>query len=1420
MTYLNFRDQLCICHLHLRSDNTCFEMQTLIRSILLLKLNCLHLKTFPMLTNDEHIACSVLESEQIENDEKTIKGINQTEDEIRAICLVGSVAHDDKLKEVLKTVFNLLVYESEKGVEYISQKDVAFVLENFCGPDFNYLYHAGRRIFGPTIIFESSQSSAKLPIKSRPLYCNAMKEVTVCFAGLHDKKVLSNVVDLVHHMGGSVRKNFTMSVTHVVTNTTQSSKYRLAVGMGKAVMHVDWIFKMWERRSNAHVSALSPDWSCFKLKPFFALKLYFRGFLPNEENHMKELAIQNGAVVTDCNACTHFVVDPSVRYEDLTDSDRNLQCRFVTAEWFWLSIQLDICANEDMYTLMDKDQKCRKRSKSPAVFENKRHAKRLSEFHGSGDLNPFSSHCSSLDVSSDYSSMLGDQMFSSEDLDNLMKSPKKGMSKRQQIAVEMLQTEFKYVQVLHTIITIYKEPLESPDSTVGGHLLDSAEMKLIFGNLPPIYVIHQKLHKELANLIAHWSEDRCIGNVWLQHADELVKAYPPFVNFYERTKETLNKCDKSKPRFHAFLKARQNRPESNRESLQELIIRPVQRLPSVILLLSELLKNTDKANKDYQCIAKAIDALKRVLTHINEDKRKTEGQVKLFDIVNEIENCPPYLLSSQRQFITSISVTSLSHGFVKKGSQCVFYLFNDCLEVAKSRQKTNGREETRTLHATLKPYKHAELLFLSNIRRVIDVTCFEEASNIFCLTIRNNMGDTNYPFQLVDETANEARRMFLEKLCDQVLKTVGRVDFCLQSLQSADADGDSDLALTIQKAIKHLKYGGRRLSRAFSFNKTQTSLRRAVSQIAVNVGGHLRRMSRSNLRLPLQQIHEEAQQQQSSSSLFFTNHHIRHRFPVVNYLTASVSAVSSIKRWKHRMQKMDWLLVHIDFLIDYMSTLTVEKLYNDIRMFVFSCFLASIHLIDWCRRLYNVTFGELEPWQISAYTFCAFSVFLWLDKFFHCEEAFVVRLEKTLFRTARRLPWVKRKISVQLSKTRQSVQMELQKNDPDPEFIRHLPDRGFDQNDIIAKAERYQKAGTFDFSKGKVSGAVYNANVELLSLNAEIMKLFCWSNPLHPDIFPGIRKMEAEIVRMVCNMFNGGNNACGTVTSGGTESLILACLAYRNRAYGRGNKDPEIVVPISAHGAFDKAAQMLRLRIRHVPLEAGTFKVDLDKMKQMITKSTCMYGFSTKGTSVLMYRNKLYQRYQYFCQPNWPGGIYATATVAGSRNGANSASCWATMLHFGIHGYVQCTRKIIRTARYIERKLREVKGIYIFGHPRVSVVAFTSYVFDIYAFASQMGDRGWSLNLLQLPPAVHFCITMNQTQEGVAHSFIEDATAVAEALLEDPSKSNDISGAAALYGSSQTLPDRTLVNEIACAYLDACYATETKCDPDDLDGLI
>lgn len=120
----------------------------------------------------------------------------------------------------------------------------------------------------------------------------------------------------------------------------------------------------------------------------------------------------------------------------------------------------------------------------------------------------------------------------------------------------------------------------------------------------------------------------------------MVKAYPPFVNFFEQTKEVLSMSDRSKPRFHAFLKLGQSNPKCRRQSLQELLIRPVQRLPSISLLLNDLLKQTAKSNPDYGELEKALSTIKEVMTHINEDKRRTEGQVVLFDIFNDIENCP------------------------------------------------------------------------------------------------------------------------------------------------------------------------------------------------------------------------------------------------------------------------------------------------------------------------------------------------------------------------------------------------------------------------------------------------------------------------------------------------------------------------------------------------------------------------------------------------------------------------------------------------------------------------------------------------------------------------------------------------------------------------------------------------------------
>lgn len=98
-----------------------------------------------------------------------------------------------------------------------------------------------------------------------------------------------------------------------------------------------------------------------------------------------------------------------------------------------------------------------------------------------------------------------------------------------------------------------------------------------------------------------------------------------------------------------------------------------------------------------------------------------------------------------------------------------------------------------------------------------------------------------------------------------------------------------------------------------------------------------------------------------------------------------------------------------------------------------------------------------------------------------------------------------------------------------------------------------------DWEKGKVSGAVYHGGNELLDLQSEAYRMFSVSNPLHPDAFPGVRKMEAEIVAMVLDMYNAPASAAGATTSGGTESILMACLAARNKAYAeRGVTEPEM----------------------------------------------------------------------------------------------------------------------------------------------------------------------------------------------------------------------------------------------------------------------
>ena len=122
-----------------------------------------------------------------------------------------------------------------------------------------------------------------------------------------------------------------------------------------------------------------------------------------------------------------------------------------------------------------------------------------------------------------------------------------------------------------------------------------------------------------------------------------------------------------------------------------------------------------------------------------------------------------------------------------------------------------------------------------------------------------------------------------------------------------------------------------------------------------------------------------------------------------------------------------------------------------------------------------------------------------------------------------------------------------------------LPKEGLGHDAVRAELEALANMDHTRWEDGYVSGAVYSGEAELIKLQTEAFGKFTVANPIHPDVFPGVRKMEAEVVSMVLNIFHAPPGAAGTSTSGGTDSILMACLAARQKAYTeRGVTEPEM----------------------------------------------------------------------------------------------------------------------------------------------------------------------------------------------------------------------------------------------------------------------
>jgi glutamate/tyrosine decarboxylase-like PLP-dependent enzyme len=436
-----------------------------------------------------------------------------------------------------------------------------------------------------------------------------------------------------------------------------------------------------------------------------------------------------------------------------------------------------------------------------------------------------------------------------------------------------------------------------------------------------------------------------------------------------------------------------------------------------------------------------------------------------------------------------------------------------------------------------------------------------------------------------------------------------------------------------------------------------------------------------------------------------------------------------------------------------------------------------------------------------------------------------------------------------------------------------LPQRGRDRTEVLAELSSLAGMERSRWEDGFASGAVYHGGREHIDFLNRVYSLFSQCNPLHPDMWPSITKFEAEVVAMTAAMLHGGDldpPACGTVTSGGTESILLAMRTYRDHArITRGVTDPEMVAPETAHAAFDKASQYFGIRLVKVGVRHD-MRADPDAVRRAVTDRTvavigsavqfphgvadpieemaaiaaergigfhtdaCLggfilpwaerlgypvdpfdfrvpgvtsmscdthkFGYGAKGTSVLLWRDPDKRDRQYYTTTDWPGGLYYSPTFAGSRPGALSAQAWAAMVATGEDGYLEATRQVLTTAARIRRGITEIPGLRVLGEP-LWVIAFTSDEVNIYDVLDHMARRGWSLNGLQRPPAVHLCVTLRHTVDGVAARFLTDLAVCVEQARRDPGGGL----MTPVYGLAAVPETRGEVDQLLRAYCDVLY---------------
>jgi len=175
----------------------------------------------------------------------------------------------------------------------------------------------------------------------------------------------------------------------------------------------------------------------------------------------------------------------------------------------------------------------------------------------------------------------------------------------------------------------------------------------------------------------------------------------------------------------------------------------------------------------------------------------------------------------------------------------------------------------------------------------------------------------------------------------------------------------------------------------------------------------------------------------------------------------------------------------------------------------------------------------------------------------------------------------------------------------------------------------------------------------------------------------------------------------------------------------------------------------------------------------------------------------------YFVATEWPGGIYCSPTISGSKPGALVAGAWASLVSVGTSGFLKSAQDIFDTTKAIIEGIKKIPHLQIIGDPKAMVVAFTSDKYNAYQISDALTSLGWNLNTLYRPACIHICVTNRHV--GKVDKFLEAVRAAVDKCASNP---EDIKkDKAAIYGLAATFPNRAMVKDLISLYLDVCLGT-------------